>query len=154
MKLGVVLCTLGERKSLRDTFQSFEKIQDQIELIVICPVSEHKKVIQESLAYINPSNVEVVIQEKGGIYASMNQGAMLIKSNFLVFINDDDVLDRNICENFPSFISELKKYDVLFASSEVVGQMNHVERPNTHYEQNIRIGRMPTSHQASTIWLH
>jgi hypothetical protein len=151
MRIGVVLCTLGERKSLIETFQSFEKIQDQIELIVICPVSARKKVLQESLEYINPSNIEVVIQEKPGIYASMNQGAMLIKSNFLVFINDDDVFDQNICKNFSSFTSELNKYDVLFASSEVVGQMNHVERPNKHYEKNVRIGRMPISHQAQ-IW--
>ena len=151
MKIGVVLCTLGERISLRDTFQSFEKIQDQIELIVICPVSTRKKVIQESLAYINPSNIEVVVQEKPGIYASMNQGAKLIKSNFLVFINDDDMFDRNIHKNFSNFVSELHENDVLFASSEIVGQINHVERPNTHYEKYIRIGRMPISHQAQ-IW--
>jgi hypothetical protein len=81
----------------------------------------------------------------------MNQGAMLIKSKFLVFINDDDVLDGDICNNFLSLISELNKYDVLFASSKVVGQMNHVKRPTTHYEKDVRIGRMPISHQAQ-IW--
>jgi hypothetical protein len=151
MKIGVVLCTLGERISLRDTFQSFEKIQDQIELIVICPLSTRERVIQESLAYIKPSNIEVVVQEKPGIYASMNQGATLIKSNFLIFINDDDMFDQDINKNFSNFISEVNKYDVLFASSKVVGQIKHVERPTTHYEKYVRIGRMPISHQAQ-IW--
>jgi hypothetical protein len=151
MKIGVILCTLGQRKSLRNTFLSFEKIQDQIELIVICPANARKKVIQESLGCINPSNMEIVIQEKPGIYASMNQGAMLIKSSFLVFINDDDAFDKDICKNFSGFISELNKCDVLFASSETVGQGNHVERPNKDYEKNLRMGRMPISHQAQ-IW--
>jgi hypothetical protein len=81
----------------------------------------------------------------------MNQGAMLIKSNFIVFINDDDVFDRNIHKNFSNIVSELTKCDILFASSEVVGQINYVERPNTYYEKNARIGRMPISHQAQ-IW--
>ena len=151
MKIGVVLCTLGERSSLKHTFQSIEKIQDQIELIVICPKDTYRNVLQKSQNFINPSNVEVFIQKNPGIYACMNQGANLVKSKYVAFINDDDVLDNDIKKNLGILISEVKKHDVLLASSGIVGRKDYVEHPSDDYLNNILIGRMSASHQAQ-IW--
>ena len=93
MKTRIIVATLGERNSLKQTLNSIV-IQNVTDLEVKIVVPKDKtKYLNEIANEVNLNNYDLIVDEEKGLSAAINQG-FSAKGNFEYFgwINDDDEL--------------------------------------------------------------
>lgn len=77
------------------------------------------------------SRITVVHKDNGGLSDARNAGLKIAKGEYIIFVDSDDYIEKNACEN-------LKKYtdlecDVLVAEATVEGaviNLSHIDKPN------------------------
>ena len=113
MVTRVIVATLGERPSLKETFVSIsnQKIKD-LEIKIVCPRSKFQKVQRIAQEYLL-FNFELIQDSGKGLSAAINQGYEA-HGNFEYFcwLNDDDELTRGSLERSINF---LEKYQIFCA---------------------------------------
>ena len=81
------------------------------------------KVIREAIA--DDDRFVYINQENKGVAASRNLGARMFKSEYLMFLDADDMLDRTYLEKGIVFMDEHKEYTMFHAKAKMIGQNNY-----------------------------
>lgn len=110
MKVSVILCTYNpNRLSLEDVISSL-KIQtldvNQWELIIIDNNCDSK--ISEWIDLDWHSNAYIALEKKSGLLFARLKGASLAKGELIVFVDDDNVLDKKYLEKSLIFYTNNK----------------------------------------------
>ena len=106
MKTRIIVATLGERNSLKQTLNSIV-IQNVTDLEVKIVVPKDKtKYLNEIANEVNLNNYDLIVDEEKGISAAINQG-FSAKGNFEYFgwINDDDELTLGSLNRSVNFLN-------------------------------------------------
>jgi glycosyltransferase involved in cell wall biosynthesis len=106
MKTRIIVATLGERNSLKQTLNSIV-IQNVTDLEVKIVVPKDKtKYLNEIANEVNLNNYDLIVDEEKGLSAAINQG-FSAKGNFEYFcwINDDDELTLGSLNRSVNFLN-------------------------------------------------
>jgi GT2 family glycosyltransferase len=122
----VIVATLGERATLKETLNSIAKQNIiEMEVKIVCPHSsllKVQKIAEECLM----SNFELIRDSGKGLSAAINQG-FKVPGNFEYFcwINDDDELTMKSLERARNFLETNRKFNA------VIGTLQY-SRKNKH----------------------
>ncbi len=154
--ISIVVVTLGQRDSLKNTFNSILRSVGDLdfEVVVVAPENAHKEIMLHAEVAGLLDYISLVADQKSGIYAGFDIGLINSKNEWVIYINDDDFLIENALntvflnqESYEEidFIAgiTLMKYECCNFRFEVL--------PCDFRRQNLRVGRMPGTHQAQ-IW--
>ena len=106
MKTRIIVATLGERNSLKQTLNSIV-IQNVTDLEVKIVVPKDKtKYLNEIANEVNLNNYDLIVDEEKGLSAAINQG-FCAKGDFEYFgwINDDDELTLGSLNRSVNFLN-------------------------------------------------
>jgi glycosyltransferase involved in cell wall biosynthesis len=151
-KLGIVICTLGNRSTLVNLLASTHNLEVDYQIIVVSPLSKSLD-FQKMVRALTKTDQLVFISDDGsGIYNAFNLALMRCNSEWVIFQNDDDYL--NAMEiNILLKTENLQKYDALFCNFRHDEKKYYkIQPPGVESWRDLAmIGKMPTSHQAQ-IW--
>lgn len=114
--LTMIIPTLG-RPSLWRTLDQFESINDITEVIVVFEMGYYNKPeLKEKISAYK--KVRFIEGSKPGVSANLNHGLELLRTNYVGFFSDDDLL---IATDFKNEINFLKSHqvDLLFGASKM-----------------------------------
>ena len=106
MQTRIIIATLGERKSLKQTLKSIvnQKIND-LEVKIVIPKDKTESLNQMAVE-ANLKNYELIVDEGRGLSAAINQGFSIDGDfEFFGWINDDDELTTNSLSRSINFLS-------------------------------------------------
>lgn len=115
----VIVATLGERATLKETLNSIAKQNiGEVEVKIVCPQNsllKVQKIAEECLI----SNFELIRDSDKGLSAAINQG-FKAPGNFEYFcwINDDDELTMKSLERARNFLETNRKFNAVIGSLE------------------------------------
>lgn len=115
----VIVATLGERATLKETLNSIAKQNiGEAEVKIVCPQNSLLKV-QKMAEECLISNFELIRDSDKGLSAAINQG-FKAPGNFEYFcwINDDDELTMKSLERARNFLETNRKFNAVIGSLE------------------------------------
>lgn len=128
--------------------QSFDRPY-QILVIDDDPESRNGGLLLERLPQLNRSNFRYFVNTKNlGIYDNYNQGAKLAESDWLVFLDDDDLLTANFLESFFRVIDRDPGVEALMPSKTVFD-----EREGTNWSPENRPAIWRAAKYALKEWI-
>jgi glycosyltransferase involved in cell wall biosynthesis len=149
-QLAIIICSTLERNSIADTLNSIKNIPRNWQVILVCPNFRNNK-YQEKIEYYGQSINLTLVEDTGiGIYDAMNLGLKNTKSEFILFLNDDDALIEKNIEKISVKLKNMKVNGILFLPYQEKNKSKIQLAPQANLFKT-KIGRMPTSHQAQ-IW--
>ena len=125
-KIVIVIPCYNQGKYVADAIKS---LIDQTYVHWKCVVindgstDDSDKVIREAIA--GDDRFVYINQENKGVAASRNLGARMFKSEYLMFLDADDMLDRTYLEKGIVFMDEHKEYTMFHAKAKMIGQNNY-----------------------------
>jgi glycosyltransferase involved in cell wall biosynthesis len=149
-QLAIIICSTLDRNSFAITLNSIRNIPNTWQVILVCPNIDKNK-YQNLVAFYQQVINLILIEDAGtGIYDAMNLGLKNTKSEFILFLNDDDELIEENIGKVSTKLKEMDDNDILFLPY----QEKRMKSVQIAYPKNLfetGLGRMPTSHQAQ-IW--
>jgi hypothetical protein len=152
--LEIIICTNLSRTSLQETLQSLNKIPSEWFVTLIVP-KDFNKLVQRDLLNICDGNgrVRVIKEFESGIYGAMQSGINNLIGNYVMFLNDDDILIKSSIWKIKNLLDTNPKADAFFVGYEkkIYSTRTETYLPMNNYFQIMKNGRMATVHQ-SQIW--
>ena len=129
-KIVVVIPCYNQGKYVADAIKS---LIDQTYVHWKCVVindgstDNSDKVIREAIA--DDDRFVYINQENKGVAASRNAGARMFKSEYLMFLDADDMIDRTYLEKGIMFMDENKDYTMFHAKAKMLDLENETRPP-------------------------
>ena len=92
IKLGIIVCTLGTRASLADLAQSLVDLPEGCVVTVVSPLANRQDFKSYVINLTKNTRLNFVLDQGAGIYEAFNVGVKNTKSEWIIFLNDDDEL--------------------------------------------------------------
>ena len=141
----LIQCSNLERVDLDTLFQNSLIYGDWLEVVLVVPENHPRKVLP-----IN-SQIKIAYDQHAGIYEAMNLGLQIATQEFVIFVNDDDILVKNFAEVLGrTFFDASQKLDLIEFKTQFIGEefMRFEEFKDF---RALKRGQMPTSHQGQ-LW--
>ena len=149
-QLAIIICSTLERNSFAITLNSIRNLPSNWQVILVCPNIAKNKYQNQVAFYQQLLSLKLIEDAGTGVYDAMNLGLKNTKSEFILFLNDDDELIEENIGKVSTKLKEIKDNKILFLPY----QEKRMQSVQTVYPKNsfeTSLGRMPTSHQAQ-IW--
>ena len=138
-KIVVVIPCYNQGKYVADAIKS---LIDQTYVHWKCVVindgstDDSDKAIREAIG--DDDRFVYVSQENKGVAASRNAGARMFKSEYLMFLDADDMIDRTYLEKGIMFMDENKDYTMFHARAKMIDLENETRPPKYLYGWKFR----------------
>lgn len=100
----------------------------------------------------NNSIINYISEKDNGIYDAMNKALNMANGEWIIFINSDDWMEKDLIYNIRDELQN-SEFDAIYGNIMKVnqdGELINIEIPSTNINKNIKIG-MPIFHQAVFI---
>lgn len=127
MLISIIIPVYNAEKYIEKCLKSILTIEDNIEIIVINDGSvDNTKEILENYEVKYP-NIRCIHQKNSGVSVSRNTGMEHANGDYLMFVDADDVFDKEMYDNLVSIV---KQNDIDF----VYGDYNTISENDTIYD--------------------
>lgn len=153
IKLGIIVCTLGTRASLADLAQSLVDLPEGCVVTVVSPLANRQDFKSYVINLTKNTRLNFVLDQGAGIYEAFNVGVKNTKSEWIIFLNDDDEL---LPESLLELLSFLERISADLVMCNYISNGVNEKKISSHslmadYEYWAKKGRMSTSHQGQ-VW--
>jgi glycosyltransferase involved in cell wall biosynthesis len=143
LKTRVIIATLGERPSLKETLGSIEKQNiNELEIKIVCTkdsLSKVRQIAQEC----HLSNFELVEDSGKGLSAAINQGYEVPGDfEYFCWINDDDELTMKSLERSISFLEVNQNFCAVIGSLRYTRKAKSINLQNRVTPLNLLISKI------------
>lgn len=150
--LGIIVTTLGERKSLIHTLESLRNLPNSVLITIVSPRSNQVEFQSWVSRNLNSREIGFVPDKRLGIYSAYNLGLEKSETKWILYLNDDDVLNTEEIEFVLNSLQNSKAKVHFYGFERKNRSISPLEiHDEKHFTQYLKKGRMLTSHQAQ-IW--
>lgn len=130
---SVVITLYNKERAIKETIQSvLDQTYNNFELIIIddgstdCSSSVAKSFVDSRIKY--------VYKENGGVSSARNLGAKVASSNYLIYLDGDDLLYSDTLSNFAAVIDKYPEVNLIAAKLVRKTEKGLVNPSSTNYE--------------------
>lgn len=130
-ELSVIIPCYNYGRFIQEALSSVlsnQDLMDRIEIIVVDDGSTDDETIQFLNGYSHP-HVRLIRQSNMGLAHARNNGIHSSTSDYLLFLDADNRIERNFLTDFFSLLNEKRSFDVLYGNALYFGDVNQVYKP-------------------------